>query len=268
VITLDLLDFSSTLDSVSLAEIDSQWLGTQRYDFKYISNWNSVSDIFEKLSSNLRILEIADRRQFSYHTEYFDTPELILYRDHVQRRRARMKIRHRSYLETDVARFEIKAKHGRSRTQKYMFDTKQRLNDDSKHFVESRVNDLYPGEHFRSIHSELELIAVNDFTRMTLLRLDTNERVTIDSNLLISGRGRESKIAPGRIVIEVKSMTPASGTHTNFRERKIRQSDFSKYAVTVDALISDRPRAHSRRTVERLFPGSTFRSSAELISLR
>jgi hypothetical protein len=49
---------------------------------------------------------------------YFDTPSHQLYRQHVQRRRHRYKVRTRSYLDSGECSFEAKLKSNRSETVK------------------------------------------------------------------------------------------------------------------------------------------------------
>ena len=68
--------------------------------------------------STHRVLEIDGRRVFGYRSTYFDTPDLRLFRDHVQRRRRRYKCRTREY-DSGVRMFEVKLKGARGRTVKY-----------------------------------------------------------------------------------------------------------------------------------------------------
>ena len=80
-------------------------------------------DTFTALAAELRashrVLEIDGRREFTYRTTYFDTPDLRVFRDHQQRRRRRYKARSREYVDSGARMFEVKLKGARGRTVKH-----------------------------------------------------------------------------------------------------------------------------------------------------
>ena len=57
------------------------------------------------------MLEISGIRSFRYESVYFDSPDLLTYRSHVQGRRKRFKVRSRSYMDTGECMFELKLKN-------------------------------------------------------------------------------------------------------------------------------------------------------------
>lgn len=63
-------------------------------------------------------LEIDRRRRFTYESVYFDTPDLLTYRQHRQGRRRRFKARSRTYADTGECAFEVKRKGSRQDTVK------------------------------------------------------------------------------------------------------------------------------------------------------
>ena len=103
----------SSLDPIGLDELDEL---QDRVDAKYVLPVTALPALLDRLDH--RVLEIDGRRVFGYRSTYFDTPELRLFRDHVQQRRRRYKCRTREY-DTGLRMFEVKLKGPRGRTVKY-----------------------------------------------------------------------------------------------------------------------------------------------------
>src|SRR5689334_15515110 len=92
----------------------------QRTDRKYIVPVDAVRELVAEISDTHRALEIKGRRYTSYRTLYFDTPDLVSAKSHVQRRRRRWKVRSRLYVEDQLCRVEVKTKDNRGETVKVM----------------------------------------------------------------------------------------------------------------------------------------------------
>ena len=65
---------------IGLDELNARAALLSRVDNKYIIDAPAVSALFERLEDDFLVLEIDGRRLFTYHTVYFDSEELDLYR--------------------------------------------------------------------------------------------------------------------------------------------------------------------------------------------
>jgi len=86
------------LAPIGLAELDAHASLQDRVDVKYIVTFVQLEALFERLSPTHRALEIDGRRSFAYRTTYYDTDDLLTFREHVQQRRRRFKCRKRRYV--------------------------------------------------------------------------------------------------------------------------------------------------------------------------
>ena len=90
-------------EPVSLDELNERAALTERVDRKYLVPGVDVVGFLDHLAgSGARCLEIAERRQFAYLSDYFDTPELDFYHLAATHRRHRLKLRERG-----VPRFRV-----------------------------------------------------------------------------------------------------------------------------------------------------------------
>ena len=106
------------LRPISLAEVLDEAALQVRVDRKYLVPVGAFITMTNRLSDRFAVLDIDGRRSFSYESVYFDSPDHRLYRQHVQRRRRRYKVRTRAYLDSGECTFEVKLKGGRSETVK------------------------------------------------------------------------------------------------------------------------------------------------------
>jgi hypothetical protein len=106
------------LPAGSLAEVIQRAALPTREDRTYLVPVDRFAELVARLPGAWVVLEIDRRRGFAYESVYFDTPDLLLYRQHVQGRRRRYKVRTRAYLDSGDCAFEVKLKDGRDRTVK------------------------------------------------------------------------------------------------------------------------------------------------------
>jgi hypothetical protein len=102
------------LAAIGLDELDAVAALRRRFDAKYLLSRDALPGLLERLAPTHRVLEIEGGRAFEYRTTYFDTPELGAFRDHLQGRRRRLKVRVRHYAHTDDCFLELKLRgpHG------------------------------------------------------------------------------------------------------------------------------------------------------------
>jgi len=117
-----LAELASRVAPISLAETTDQAALQTRIDKKYLLPISLLGHVLDDLGAGLRALEIDGLRVFGYESVYFDTPRLQFYRDHVQGRRLRHKVRTRRYVDSDLTMLEVKEKGGRGETVKHRTD--------------------------------------------------------------------------------------------------------------------------------------------------
>lgn len=104
--------------AISLAELVAAAELLTRVDRKYLVPIADLPAVLDGLPAGTRVLDINGRREFAYRSAYFDTPALHSYLAAARGRRHRVKLRIRSYLDSDRHYFEIKTRDRRGRTVK------------------------------------------------------------------------------------------------------------------------------------------------------
>ena len=145
-ITVDRLDLFAPIDLASV--VDSANLQT-RIDSKYLLTPDAYGRFCDRLArlGDWRCLEIGGRRRFAYESIYFDTPELLTYRQHRQGRRHRFKVRSRTYADSGECAFEVKLKGARADTVKERMEYRAadagRLAPDAAEFLAATLRRAY-----------------------------------------------------------------------------------------------------------------------------
>lgn len=183
------------IQEISLSEMDSVAL-QKRKDTKFVINISLLPLILEHLKDNYRVLEIDGKRLMNYSSLYLDTPDFKFFNDHHNGRVNRTKIRQRKYVDSDLTFIEIKKKNGKGETDKFrkqIPDFETTLSEKTKDFIQKVTEKDF----------DLQPSLWNNFQRITLVNLDSNERVTIDLNLSFSIDNKE-KVYSRLVVIELK----------------------------------------------------------------
>jgi VTC domain len=106
------------LPAAGLAEVLERAALQARTDRKYLVPVERFAELVSRLPDRYAVLEIGRLRGFAYESVYFDTPDLLTYRQHLQGRRRRYKVRTRTYLDSGDCMFEVKLKGRREQTVK------------------------------------------------------------------------------------------------------------------------------------------------------
>jgi hypothetical protein len=229
----DFLTNVSLMSSVSLAELDAVAL-QNRIDSKYVLHENDMMTLFPCLLENYKVLSINGLRTFTYENNYFDTKDLLFYKDHHNGYTNRIKVRSRKYVESNLCYFEIKKKEKVNRTNKHrvcLDSIVSEINEEKQDLVQSFT---------RKNLNDLKLILKNNFKRITLVNNDFTERVTIDFNLQFSDKNNEVNF-DNIVVLEIKQSktTQVSPLVAFLRENNTREHSFSKYIFGVISLKPD-----------------------------
>jgi len=216
-------------ESISLSEIEAVKL-LNRIDSKYIFHENTLPEILKEIEPYYYILEINSKRQHRYESLYFDTADYQLYYQHHNGKPNRMKVRYRRYSDTGLVYFEVKQKTYNSRTIKYR---------------EERINlnvELQNADYLMCSNLSMSSARLQDqlwiyFDRITFVRKDFTERLTLDLNLTFQ-KADSKKDYQKLVVAEIKQDKGSvfSPIMQSFRSRHINSSNFSKYSVGIATL--------------------------------
>ncbi len=232
----DLEKLIARFDPITLAEMDGVKL-QDRMDTKYVFAGPQLPSVLERMTRSYRLLEIDGVRGSRYRSLYYDTPDLLNYRDHHNRRTFRSKVRFREYLGSGLAFLEVKRKTGRGRTDKARMrvDTiPEQLSEEHRRFIAKAIGEDRP----------LEAVLWNHFTRYTFVHRDLTERLTMDVGLTFSGP-REEHALGDIVVAELKQsrIDRRSPFARIMRSEGIRPAGMSKYCIGM--LMMARPVKHN-----------------------
>ncbi len=186
----------SAFSPISLDEMDGVRL-MNRTDTKYIFHIARLPELLDACSGSYRILSINGCRVFKYNSLYFDTPGLKYYLDHHNGIRPRYKIRFREYEDTGTHFLEVKKKNVRERTKK------TRITVEHAEEVLSERSLSFIHTHSPLDGTELVPSLWTIFRRITLVGLNSTERITVDIDLSFRHM-EEEKTVPFLTVCEVK----------------------------------------------------------------
>ena len=240
-----LLNMVHSLAPISLDALNSGAELMTRFDSKFFVPRSVLAELLAAQAGRSRVLEIDGRRSMLYRTVYFDTPEFRFYRDHVQRRRHRFKVRTRSYCDSGGCMLEVKSKGYRGAT------VKQRVAHDpsSTEFLDRSARAFV--EEITGGGSDALRPVLETLYRRTTVALG-DQRITIDLGLECTS-GRERRFGPHHALVETKSPGRSSPFELALRERGIRPHSVSKYCVGAALLYPQLPSNPWHRTMDRYF---------------
>lgn len=236
--------------SISLAELDSSAALLSRVDRKYFVPEDLLSRLLRMLPSDWRVLTIDGCRAFRYRTVYFDSPGFEFYRQHVQRRRHRFKVRTRLYCDSGDCLLEVKSKGLRDRT------LKQRI----AHDPDRRAVIDAPGRSFATAitgmdAAQLAPVLETIYRRTTLS--DGIDRITLDRDLAWTAdtpTGVREAGGPRDVLVETKSDTSAGALDRMLLRAGIRPHSVSKYCLGASLLYPQLPGNDWARIRRRYWP--------------
>ncbi|MGW0804811.1 polyphosphate polymerase domain-containing protein [Nonomuraea sp. NPDC002799] len=207
-----------------------------RVDSKYIVTTGVMARLAAELGERFSVLQIGARRQFRYTSTYFDTPDLLTFRQHRQDRRRRFKVRTRTYLDGGGRWLELKLNGARGCTDKHRIPydgaSERQLTREALDFV----RDTLLGELRLIAPETLGPVLATDYKRVTLIDGSGAARLTCDTGLLCRD-GRASVLARhDRILLESKSADGKAVVDKVLRGMGVRPVSVSKYCLAVAAL--------------------------------
>ena len=228
-------------DTLGLADLTAGAELLTRVDRKYVLSPDQAAALLDGLDARTLVLAIDGRRRFQYESVYFDTPDLLSYRQSALRRRRRSKVRTRSYLDTGGAFLEVKTRDSRGTTVKdrtpYDPSDRDRLTPAALGFIDQT---LAARGHAALAAAELTPTLVTRYRRLTLLPPESGVRVTVDTDLVWNYR-RNALAVPGLVILETKSGSRPCDVDRLLWRAGHRPAAISKYGTGLAALRGDLP---------------------------
>ena len=236
------------LQSVGLAELNSEASLLTRKDRKYLVPLSVARRLVGQ--SDVRVLEIDERRTFRYESVYFDTPDKVSYLAAAHKHRRRFKVRTRSYLDSGICSLEVKTRERRGLTEKhrlpYKVEQRTSLNSEALEFID-RFEKIAP------LSRQLEPVLTTRYERTTLLEPNSMSRITIDTNLEIEAADGSSVSLPEMAVVETKTSGRPCAVDHFLWGRHQRPTTISKYCTGLAALTPGLPANKWNRVLRTYF---------------
>ncbi|HLU27065.1 MAG TPA: VTC domain-containing protein [Glycomyces sp.] len=229
------LDAFAPIDLASV--VDAAGLLT-RVDSKYLLAPEAYRRFRDRLAEDggWACLEIEGRRRFAYESVYFDTPDLLTYRQHRQGRRRRFKVRSRLYADSGECAFEVKLKGARQNTVKerlpYRAEDADRLTAEAAAFLAQTLSAAYGMTVPVGMAARLR----TDYRRHTLVSLGAATRVTVDEELSCTAATGTAE-ARRLCLVEVKAARPGGRADRLLWELGARPVSVSKYCLAAAVLF-------------------------------
>jgi hypothetical protein len=232
----DISKILENFDPLGLEEMDSVRL-MNRTDTKYVFSMHKLPELLEKTIGKYHALNIDHKCNFLYKTTYYDTSDLLFYYQHIKGKLQRFKVRYRVYEDSGISYLEAKCKTNKNHTVKYRIRNDQKRDGFDSQAIRF-LQDLIPMDS-----SLLKPVITTRFIRLTLVGLETSERITIDYNLSYSNEEGKVVEFPYLAIGELKRMDFNNRSHFChvIKELKIRQTGFSKYCIG-NGLLYDLPK--------------------------
>jgi hypothetical protein len=279
------------LTPITLDEINAQARLMTRVDRKYFLPRGLFIDLLAATRDDFRVLEIDGKHRFEYRTAYFDTPDFRFYRDHVQERRHRFKVRTRTYVDTGTCHLEVKSKGYRGQTVKeriaHPLDSPLTLTDGDREFIDSvlggpparaggrgsggvdsgnrtsggRDSDgRGPGGHdfdgcgpsIRPRPRAADLAPVVETVYDRITLCHADQRLTCDLDIRAIS-GDEQHVGPSDVLVETKSPGGGGIWDGLLKQVGIRPHKVSKYCVSAALLNPQLPSNPWEQTIRRYF---------------
>lgn len=216
-----------SFDPISLEEVSGASL-MRRKDSKYILSVTDLPVVLPEIKSDYKVLQIEGCRSHGYVTHYFDTPDLEMYQMHHRGKANRQKVRFRKYGTSDIHFLEVKTKNAKGITTKNRVKT----NGMGASILTTEEEFLLTHTHYHA--SNMMPVLRNQFNRITFVRHDQSERITLDYGIRFMKPDSKERIdLPGISIAEIKYQHLLAGSpfSNTLRGMHVTPSRFSKYVI-------------------------------------
>lgn len=218
----DLIKRFENIDLDSMSKVTLM----NRVDRKFLLNKGELIEVCNKINNEYYLLEVNGRHDLPYSTTYLDTMDNAMYKAHHNGKLNRFKIRYRKYELSDVSFLETKFKTNKGQTIKTRIPSAY----NSKGFSKQEADFITDSTPYCC--TDLIITLINNFSRLTLVNRNFQERCTIDLNITYKN-GHFIKTIDDLVVIEVKTSnkTHHSPMASLLDRSGIKSSGFSKYCM-------------------------------------
>lgn len=198
-----------------------------RTDTKFTFRIDDLPAILQAAEPHYKCLIINTKNLSSYNNLYYDTQDLILYNKHHNGELNRHKIRHRTYIDSDLGYLEIKFKNNKGRTVKKRIKEKTAVLP-----FENNAYDFLARELPFDPGTLKPAVWVN-YSRITLVSKNSAERLTIDIGLEFK-KGDSSIHLNQLVIAEVKQEKKKKSPFLQvMKQNRIREGSISKYCFAI-----------------------------------
>ena len=232
---------------VATVELIEQRSLLKRVDTKFVMLERAIPALLQHLTADYAAIHVNGSNQSKYQNQYFDTNDFLCLVDHQRGKRPRFKARIRHHVDRELSFLEVKRKSPSDETEKtrqtrpFLDET---LDEDAIAFVASCST--LPAE---SLVPRLKV----QFTRSTLVGLERNERITIDTGLRFKA-GSNTAECPKLAIVEVKQerFHPRSPVMLALRKVQADRLSISKYCLGVHLVVPEANTAWYGRKIHTL----------------
>jgi hypothetical protein len=199
-----------------------------RTDTKFLANKAMLLKLLPMMKDDYYVQQVAGKLISRYRTTYWDDDAHIFYVMHHNGHMPRMKVRVRTYEDTDGITFlEIKRKDNKGKTHKVRTRVKNQTE------VAESGGDKFLADHTGIELSNLHPCLQNYFKRITLVNKNKTERLTIDFDIEYKNFDTQSKADSNNLVIielkrDGKVFSPVKQMLTTLH---IHPKGYSKYII-------------------------------------
>ena len=229
-------DFAGIMEKfnpVGLEEMNSVQL-MNRTDSKYVFSVHKLPELLELAINQYHILQIDHKRDFLYRTIYMDSSDFLFFNQHIKGKLPRFKVRYRLYEHNGRSFLEVKCKTSKNNTTKNRIENRLAEGDINEAGIRF-LQDYIPVDSL-----SLKPVLTSRFVRLTLVGLESSERITIDYNLSFSDNAGKVTELPLLAIAELKKERVNNQSVFNklIKECNIRQTGFSKYCIGMSLLYN------------------------------
>jgi hypothetical protein len=225
------LNVLSHFEPITLKEMDNVKL-MNRTDTKYVFNIRQFEKVMLEIKDYYKVLEVEGKRLNRYETLYYDTELFELYYQHHKGKLNRYKIRHRTYVESDLGFLEVKFKNNKGRT------IKTRINKHDAPYTWENESEEFLTKTLPFEPNTLVPVMWVNYIRNTLVNKSGAERLTIDLNLEFIKEGNSWKF-DNLVIAEVKQDKRKPSPFIQVMKKyRIREGSISKYCMGIATTCS------------------------------
>jgi len=222
--------------AISIDELDQMKL-LKRFDTKFIMPYTHIEALIQGMEEDYRVLEIDDKRIFTYESLYMDTDQHTFYKQHHNKKLNRYKVRFRNYVDADKHYLEIKHKTNKGKLNKYRKkkeSIEKVLSQESKAYIDKKVKNINADDLSQKLWT--------NYKRFTLANTKALEKITIDTDVTFIKAEENLKEVLPAVVVEIKQSQRSLKSpfmHRLTRDFHIAPTAFSKYCIGMILLHND-----------------------------